>query len=99
MRLVVSISISLSLALSLSRSLRLSLFRLSVCLSVCLGSANVRTKKTQCGRLAQVVKWLGGGNAEGCILFDEAHKVTHSCAPYPEPLTCYCYLCNILRKL
>ncbi|CAM9717560.1 unnamed protein product [Scytosiphon promiscuus] len=26
------------------------------------------------GRLGQLIRWLGGEKAEGCILFDEAHK-------------------------
>ena len=28
-------------------------------------------------RLDQIVKWLGEGAAEGCILFDESHKAKH----------------------
>jgi len=27
-------------------------------------------------RLDQIVRWLGGEETEGCILFDEAHKVS-----------------------
>ena len=28
-------------------------------------------------RLEQIVNWLGGAGAEGCILFDESHKAKH----------------------
>eukprot|EP00752_Nemacystus_decipiens_P001612 g1572.t1 len=33
-----------------------------------------RVRGTHVSRLDQMIKWLGGGTAEGCILFDEAHK-------------------------
>ncbi|CAN0374774.1 unnamed protein product, partial [Laminaria digitata] len=35
---------------------------------------NLPQGKKKVTRLEQMVKWLGGEQAEGCILFDEAHK-------------------------
>ena len=40
-------------------------------------SALVGSNRSGQSRLEQVVAWLGGAKAEGCILCDESHKAKH----------------------
>ena len=50
----------------------------------CTYSALVSEQRAGGSRLDQVMQWLGGAVAEGCILFDESHKAKNLVPDVPE---------------